>query len=232
MAGECVRLYQGKREKKTVFCSHAVEMAQKWEARGAKQLHLVDLDGAFAGQPENEEVIKEIRRQVRIPIQLGGGIRDSSQGRVYLEEGIDVIILGTMALRDPEGVKSLSVQYPGRIAVGIDCRQDRMAVEGWVEEGASSPVEVAQSMAQMGITRFIVTDITRDGTLTGPNLELLKKFCWDQEISLIASGGISTREHLIQLQELGGITGAIIGQALYTGDLTLEEIQGMGKGFL
>lgn len=220
--GNCVRLYQGELERETVFSKDPVKMAREWERQGAKDLHVVDLDGAFQGEPGNRDLILEIRRALSIPIQLGGGIRNDEIARDYLQRGIQRVILGTMALRDREGVKKLCEKYRGRIMVGVDCREEMIAVEGWVKESQLSPLTFVKEMKEIGVEWFIVTDIARDGTLEGPNLELLKKFL-ALDISLIASGGVSSLEDLLLLKEMK-VAGIIIGQALYTGDITLKGI--------
>lgn len=221
--GNCVRLYQGKRERETIFSRDPVEMAKEWERQGALELHVVDLDGAFNGEPGNKDLIVKIRKSISIPIQLGGGIRDYGIAKEYLTKGIDRVILGTMALRDRDGVARLAADFKGRIMVGIDCRRESIAIEGWVKESPISPLALAKEMRELGVEWFIVTDISKDGTLEGPNLELLKKFL-ALDVSLIASGGVSSQEDLLLLRDLN-VAGAIIGQALYTGDLTLKMIQ-------
>lgn len=228
LEGDCVRLYQGKREKKTVYSTDPIAMARMWEERGAQHLHVVDLDGAFTGKTKNKEVIESIRRAISIPIQLGGGMRDRERVEEYLQLGIDYAIIGTMALHHPEQVQLLCTRYPGRIIVGIDCRQDRIAVEGWVKNSHLSPLELARAMVDIGVSQFIITDIARDGTLIGPNMDLLQQFK-ALPVSLTASGGVSSLEDIEELRQIGGIQGVIIGQALYRGELTLEQIQGSRK---
>lgn len=220
--GNCVRLYQGKKDRETIFAKDPVEMAREWERRGAKELHIVDLDGAFEGEPRNRESILEIRQAIQLPIQLGGGIRTSAWALEYLQNGIDRIIVSTMALNDRDALESLSRTYEGQIMVSLDCFKESIAVEGWVKEGRISPLELAGQMREIGITWFIITDIARDGTLHGPNLTLLETFL-DLEVQLMSAGGVSTIEDLQRLKDLG-LDGAIIGQALYTGDLTLARI--------
>jgi phosphoribosylformimino-5-aminoimidazole carboxamide ribotide isomerase len=223
--GKCVRLYKGEREMKTVYSNNPVEVALKWQSEGASRLHLVDLDGAFEGKPVNSTVISAIASKLHIPLQLGGGIRDAENVRRVLELGVSKVILGTAAVEKPEMLKELLDRYQDRIIVGIDARDGVVAVKGWVENSQRKAVDFALEMQDLGVREIIYTDISRDGTLEGPNYSALEEMARALEIQLIASGGVSSLEDLRLLKELEhlGITGVIVGQALYSGKFSLKE---------
>lgn len=223
--GKCVRLLQGKREKETVYSYNPVEVALKWQSAGARRLHLVDLDGAFAGRPVNSAVIKEIVSHLDIPLQLGGGIRDYQTVKNALELGISGIILGTAAVEKPELVKEMAALYGEKIRVGIDARDGFVAVKGWVEASPKKALNFALEMQGHGVREIIYTDISRDGTLAGPNFKALKEMASALEIPIVASGGVSSLEdlRLLKVLEPYGVGSVIIGQALYSGCFSLEE---------
>lgn len=223
--GRCVRLVHGELDKETVYHEDPVEMGRRWEAEGAGRLHLVDLDGAFRGSMINAAVIENIVRVVKIPVQVGGGIRDTETAADLLERGVSRVILGTAAVTKPAVVQELCERYPGRIMVGIDARNGRVAIRGWVEEADKGAVELALEMAKLGVREIIYTDIHRDGTLQGPNLEALREMAEAVPLSVIASGGVSSLEDIKNLLALErfGVTGVITGQALYTGRIRLQE---------
>jgi phosphoribosylformimino-5-aminoimidazole carboxamide ribotide isomerase len=223
--GRCVRLKQGKMAEETVFSDVPEEMAVKWHEQGAERLHLVDLDGAIQGRPVNNAVIKRIIRAVPVPVELGGGIRDMATLQAYLDLGLHFVILGTVAHKDPEFVRQACDRFPGKIILGIDAREDRVAVEGWTEEVDLTPVGLAKSFENTGISEIIYTDIQRDGMRTGPNVEATRALARAVDIPVIASGGISGISDVSKILTLsnGGVTGMITGRALYDGSLDLAE---------
>ena len=223
--GKCVRLLRGERDKVTVYSLDPVEVALKWQSQGAGLLHLVDLDGAFSGEPVNSPVIARIVSSLDIPVQLGGGIRDMVVAKNALSLGVSRIILGTAAVEKPHLVKELVALYGEKVVVGIDARDGIVAIKGWVEGSDMKAVEFAQKMQRIGVEEIIFTDISRDGTLEGPNTEALGAMAAALEIPVIASGGVSSLKDLRALKEIShlGISGAIVGQALYTGRFTLSD---------
>ncbi|MGI6328414.1 MAG: 1-(5-phosphoribosyl)-5-[(5-phosphoribosylamino)methylideneamino]imidazole-4-carboxamide isomerase [Dethiobacteria bacterium] len=223
--GKCVRLFKGEREKETVYSTNPVEVALKWQSEGAARLHLVDLDGAFEGRPVNSAVISAIASVLHIPLQLGGGIRDAENVGRALELGVSKVILGTAAVEKPKMVKKLVDCYQDRIIVGIDARDGIVAVKGWIEDSQRKAVDFALEMQDLGVREIIYTDISRDGTLEGPNYHAMEEMAKALGIQLIASGGVSSLEDLRLLKGLEhlGITGVIVGQALYSGKFTLKE---------
>lgn len=231
--GKCVRLLRGERNKATIFSHDPVGFALKWQSQGAELIHIVDLDGAFEGRPQNSEVIAKIASAVDIPVQLGGGMRDAATVKNALELGVERVILGTAAVEDHHFVKKMVELYGQRILVGIDAKEGIVAVKGWVEKTGERAVEFALKMQQLGVKEIIYTDISRDGTLEGPNIEALKTMAVALKVPVIASGGISSLNDLRALKELEplGVSGVIVGQALYAGRFTLKEaIKILGKG--
>ncbi|MFW6134763.1 MAG: 1-(5-phosphoribosyl)-5-[(5-phosphoribosylamino)methylideneamino]imidazole-4-carboxamide isomerase [Elusimicrobiota bacterium] len=223
---QCVRLVQGKAENKEVFSKDPCAMAKNWEEQGAKLIHIVDLDGAFQGIPVHQSMIKKIARTVNIPIQVGGGIRDEDIIKQYLNCGIQRVILGTFLLsQGTKKIQSIVRQFNNHIIAGIDVKNNRMAIEGWLQE-VDQPVEkFITHLTEIGIKRIIHTDINRDGMLNGPNIDMIKKILQKSEGKIIASGGISSMDDLYQLQQLEnlGLEGAIIGKALYKENIKLGE---------
>lgn len=223
--GKCVRLRQGRMDDDTVYGSNPAEMAKKWVAAGAERIHLVDLDGAFSGRPENLEAIRAIRKAVDVELDLGGGIRDEATAVKLLEEGLDYVILGTAALENPDLVGALSDRHPGRVLVGIDAMNGMVAVRGWAEVSKISAVELAAKLSEKGAAGFIFTDIERDGMQTGVNVEATVRFAEAARGQVIASGGVKDIEDIKRLLAAGGdrITGVITGRAIYEGTLDLTE---------
>ncbi len=223
---QCVRLVQGKAENKEVFSKDPCAMAKNWEEQGAELLHIVDLDGAFQGKPVHQSLIKKIARTVNIPIQVGGGIRDEDTIRQYLDYGIQRVIMGTFLLSKSDGnIQNIVRKFNNHIIAGIDVKNNRMAIEGWLQE-VDQPVEkFITHLTEMGIKRIIYTDINRDGMLSGPNIDMIKKILQKNESKIIASGGISSMDDLYQLQQLEnlGLEGAIVGKALYKRNIKLGE---------
>lgn len=233
LEGRCVRLYQGDYDRSQVFHDNPADVARQWASQGATWLHVVDLDGAKAGKPANLEAIAAIVEAVSVPIQVGGGLRDRASVAQLLELGVQRVILGTVAVEQPQLVASLCQEFPGQIVVGIDARNGKVATRGWLETSAVLAADLAQQMQQLGAAAIIYTDIHRDGTLSGPNLDALRELATSLSIPVIASGGVSSITDLLSLLALEplGVTGAIVGRALYTGDISLKQaIQAVGQG--
>ncbi|HBB36146.1 MAG TPA: 1-(5-phosphoribosyl)-5-[(5-phosphoribosylamino)methylideneamino]imidazole-4-carboxamide isomerase [Cyanobacteria bacterium UBA8803] len=235
LAGRCVRLYQGDYARSQVFSNNPVDVARQWFDQGATRLHVVDLDGAKAGQPINTKTIEAIVRAVPMSVQVGGGLRNRGGVAQLLDIGVQQVILGTAAVEDHPLVEQLCAEFPGKIMVGIDARNGRVATRGWLETSEILAVDLAGQMAQLGVAAIIYTDIHRDGTLSGPNRDALRELAQGLSIPTIASGGVSSITDLLSLLALEplGVTGAIVGRALYTGDICLKEaIQAVGSGRL
>ncbi|PZV24853.1 MAG: 1-(5-phosphoribosyl)-5-((5-phosphoribosylamino)methylideneamino)imidazole-4-carboxamide isomerase [Snowella sp.] len=231
--GRCVRLYQGDYQQSQIYHENPVEVARQWAAQGATRLHLVDLDGAKVGKPVNLAAIEAIVRAVDIPVQVGGGLRDRASVAQLLELGVGRVILGTVAVEQPELVASLCKEFPQQIVVGIDARNGKVATRGWLETSTVEATDLAQQMEKLGAAAIIYTDIHRDGTLVGPNLDALREIAAPLEIPVIASGGVSALRDLLSLLSLEplGVKGVIVGKALYTGDVDLKEaISAVGQG--
>ncbi|HEX9884239.1 MAG TPA: 1-(5-phosphoribosyl)-5-[(5-phosphoribosylamino)methylideneamino]imidazole-4-carboxamide isomerase [Desulfobaccales bacterium] len=223
--GKCVRLRQGRLDAETVFSDDPVAMGLKWQEAGARWLHVVDLDGAFSARPQNLEAIRRLRRALAIPMELGGGIRTLDTLAAYVDLGIDRLILGTVALKDPELAARACAEYPGRIAFGLDARDGLLAVEGWTETSRRTALEVARSLAPLRPAVLIYTDISRDGVKRGVNLTATRALAEAIDLPVIASGGVSSLDDikaLLPLEPLG-VVGVIVGRALYDGNLDLAE---------
>jgi len=221
--GKCVRLYQGNYNRETIFSDDPLDVALKWQSMGAPRIHIVDLDGAATGEVVNLEIIQNIASAMLIPVQLGGGIRQLETVEELLKAGIERVILGTAAVEDPAFIAHACRRYRESIIVGIDAREGRVATRGWLKETDLTAVEFAKSMMKIGVGRFIYTDIERDGTLTEPNFSAIAAMIDAIGVPVIAAGGISTLNHLKMLQKLGA-EGAIVGKALYTGDINLKQV--------
>ncbi len=223
--GKCVRLEQGFMDRETIFSDYPEEMALQWERKGAKRLHLVDLDGAVQGIPFNKKVIRNVVDRVSIPVQLGGGIRDLDTIEGYINLGIDQIIIGTVAYKDPDLVETACRRYPGRIIVGIDSKDRYVSVEGWTEPTNIIAIDLAKRFEDMRINSIIYTDIKRDGMKTGPNIDAIREFATAINVPLIAAGGISSIKDIENMAELeeDGLSGIIVGRALYDGSIRLEQ---------
>jgi len=233
LGGRCVRLYQGDYDQVQTYGENPVEVARQWQEQGATYLHVVDLDGAKAGHPVNLAAIEAIARAVEVPVQVGGGLRDRASVASLLNLGVRRIILGTIAVEQPELVTQLCQEFPDQIVVGIDARAGKVATRGWLETSEVLATELVQRMAIAGAAAIIYTDIYRDGTMQGPNLEALRELAAAIEIPIIASGGVSSVRDLLSLLSLEplGVTGAIVGKALYTGEVSLKEaIRAVGQG--
>jgi phosphoribosylformimino-5-aminoimidazole carboxamide ribotide isomerase len=223
--GLCVRLEQGDMKRATVFNRDAAAQALGFEAEGFEYLHVVDLDGAFAGRPVNTRAIERILESVPLPVQLGGGIRDMATIATWLERGVDRVIIGTAAVRDPDLVKQAARNWPNRIAVGLDARDGRVAVEGWAETSDISALEIALRFEDAGVAAIIHTDISRDGLLKGLNLDATIALADAVTIPVIASGGLASMDDVHQLLQPRAkkLAGAIAGRALYNGQLNATE---------
>jgi phosphoribosylformimino-5-aminoimidazole carboxamide ribotide isomerase len=224
-AGKCVRLEQGLMDRETIFSDYPEEMALQWERKGAGRLHLVDLNGAVHGRPINKKAIKKVVDKVSIPVQLGGGIRELDTIDEYINLGIDRIIIGTAAYKDPELVKVACKRYPGKIIVAIDSRDNYISVEGWTEPTNIICIDMAKRFEDIGVAAIIYTDISRDGMKRGLNIDGIRRFSKGVNIPVIAAGGISLLrdiEDMLELEE-DGVSGMIIGRALYDGSIKLEQ---------
>ena len=221
--GRCVRLLQGKMEDQTIYSDNPVQMAQSWVAQGGQILHVVDLDGAVQGKPVNFETIRSILETVTVPVQVGGGLRDLDSMAAYLAAGASRIVLGTAAVQDRKLLEEACRQSPGRIIVAIDSREGQVAIRGWQEVSDQSAVQLARELQTLPIAGLLVTDIQRDGMLTGPNLPFLEEMVQASSIPVLASGGVRSLEDIRQLLKIQGLYGVIVGKALYEGLLPLEK---------
>ncbi len=226
--GKCVRLRQGRLEDTTVFSEDPIAMAARWVEAGARRLHVVDLNGAFAGQPMNAQVIRRITEAFPdLPIQVGGGIRTEQTVETYLDAGVRFVIIGTQAVKEPHFISDLCLEYPGHVIVGLDARDGKLAVEGWSKLSKHDVIDMAQIFERYGVEAIVYTDISRDGMMQGVNVQATVELARAISIPVIASGGISSMDDLRTLWEVRqeGIMGAIIGRALYEGDIDLTAAQ-------
>ncbi len=222
IGGKCVRLQQGSYSEVTVFGDSPVDMARKWESLGAEYLHVVDLDGARSGKSENAEIIKQIAKTLKIPVQIGGGIRNLETIETYLSGGLSRVILGTSAVNNREMLVSALKEYKDKIAVGIDAKDGKVAIHGWEKTSDFTAVEFAREVESLGTKTIIYTDISRDGMLKGPNLQAMKEMADSVALNVIASGGVSKLTDIVDLKQTG-VSGVIVGKALYTGNVNLKE---------
>ena len=229
--GRCVRLTEGRFDAETVFADDPAEMALKWAGLGAEFLHLVDLDGALAGEGKNVPVIQRILKSVSIPVQLGGGIRNLETIEKLLELGVTRLILGSAAVKNPELVAEACKKYPGHIAVGIDAKNGEVAIEGWGQGSGVAATELAKKMASFGVETIIYTDISRDGMLSGVNVEATAALARACGVPIIASGGVASIDDIrrVKAVEADGVQGCIIGKAIYTGAVDLKEALALAK---
>lgn len=228
--GVCVRLQQGKKDAVTFYSRDAAGTARKWESMGARVLHVVDLDGAFSGSQQNLPKIMDIRKSVKMSIEVGGGIRNITTVDRLISAGIDRVIIGTAAIEDPSFVMDACSKFPGRIFIGIDARDGKVAVKGWEEVSAIDAGELAKRVETVGIAGIIYTDIARDGMLTGPNIPALEEIVSTVKIPVIASGGIATLDDIRNLLKIKNLWGAITGKAIYSGSLDLKEAIKLTEG--
>jgi phosphoribosylformimino-5-aminoimidazole carboxamide ribotide isomerase len=231
--GKCVRLRQGRMEEETVFADDPLQMAQRWVDAGAQRLHLVDLNGAFAGRPVNADVIRRISEAFpEVAIQVGGGIRDEDTVQLYLDAGVQYAIIGTKAVSAPHFVNDLCLEFPGHIIVGLDARDGKVAIDGWSKLSHHDVIDMAQRFERDGVEAIVYTDISRDGMMKGVNVEATAKLAGQISIPVIASGGISSLDDIRALLDVAdeGIMGAIVGRALYEGSIDLVEAQELASG--
>ncbi|NJL02693.1 MAG: 1-(5-phosphoribosyl)-5-[(5-phosphoribosylamino)methylideneamino]imidazole-4-carboxamide isomerase [Spirulinaceae cyanobacterium RM2_2_10] len=233
LAGQCVRLYQGDYAQSEVFSSEPATVAQQWVSQGAARLHVVDLDGAKQGEAANLAAIAAIVAAVDVPVQVGGGVRDRQSLQMLFDLGVERAIIGTLAVEQPESAVSWCQEFPGKVAIGIDARNGQVATHGWQETSTVRATDLAQRFAASGAAAIVYTDIQRDGTLQGPNLSALRELASSVTLPVIASGGVSSLTDLLSLLALAplGVSGVIVGKALYTGRLSLTEaLQAIGPG--
>lgn len=227
--GQCVRLRQGLMDDSTIFSDDPVAIASKWVEQGARKLHLVDLNGAFAGTPVNGHIVQEIAKaHPSLPIQIGGGIRSFETIESYLNAGVSQVIIGTQAVKDPEFVIQACSRYPGHIIVGLDAKDGKVATEGWAEVSEILAIDLAKQFEQVGVSAIVYTDINRDGMMQGVNVEATVKLAQATSIDIIASGGVTNMDDIKALMAAPsncGISGAITGRAIYEGTLDLAQAQ-------
>ena len=226
--GKCVRLRQGLMEDSTVFSDSPLAMADKWVELGAKRIHLVDLDGAFAGKPANADVINSIAEKYpNVPIQIGGGIRDEKTIQAYVDAGVEYVIIGTRAANEPEFIAEIAQEFGKNLIIGLDAKDGMVAVDGWAKLTEHNVVDLAKRFENDGVQAIIYTDIARDGMMQGVNLEATKHLAESVDIPIIASGGVTNMDDLIELQKIerSGISGVITGRAIYEGTLDFAEGQ-------
>ncbi|MBI5905459.1 MAG: 1-(5-phosphoribosyl)-5-[(5-phosphoribosylamino)methylideneamino]imidazole-4-carboxamide isomerase [Deltaproteobacteria bacterium] len=229
--GKAVRLRQGRAEDATVFSDSPLDVARRFVEAGASFLHVVDLDGAFLGKPANADIICRIASSVDAEVQVGGGVRNYETASRYFAAGVSKVILGTSIVRDPEEVTRITRAYPGKVAAGIDARDGRVAIRGWVEATGVIAVELARQIEKGGVSCFIYTDIARDGMMVGPNFDAIRDFARGVSTPVIASGGVTTLDDVRRLKSMEGegVAGAIIGRALYDGSIDLAEALKAGR---
>ncbi|AUG58941.1 1-(5-phosphoribosyl)-5-[(5-phosphoribosylamino)methylideneamino]imidazole-4-carboxamide isomerase [Acetivibrio saccincola] len=226
--GRCVRLLQGEFDKVTVYSDDPLEMALKWESLGAEYLHVVDLDGARTGEPKNISITSKIAAKLNIPVQLGGGIRSIETIEKVISMGIRRVILGTSAVKNPDLVKQAVENFRENIVIGIDAKDGKVAIDGWEKTSEFTAIDFANKMVELGAKTIIYTDISRDGMLTGPNLDAMREMAQSVDAEIIASGGVSNLKDIKNLKETG-VSGVIVGKALYTGNVDLQEAIKAGK---
>jgi phosphoribosylformimino-5-aminoimidazole carboxamide ribotide isomerase len=232
--GKCVRLRQGRMEDDTVFSDDPVAVARRWVEAGARRLHLVDLDGAFAGKPQNAEVINAIVQAFPdVPVQIGGGIRDEDTIELYLEAGVQYVIIGTKAVSEPHFVRDVAIEFPGHIIIGLDARDGKVAIDGWSKLSRHDVIDLAQKFESNGVAAIVYTDISRDGMMQGVNAEATARLARSVHIPIIASGGITNLDDIRALGAVAheGIMGAITGRAIYGGTLDFAEAEKLAESF-
>jgi len=221
--GRCVRLFQGDFDQETVFSDDPLATALSWQEQGGHRLHLVDLDGAVQGKPVHLEIISAIVRALDIPVQVGGGVRDLAAAEAWLDAGVDRVVIGTAAVRDPDMVQEVCRKHGSqRVVVSVDAKDGLVALQGWTEASTVTVLQLAQRMSQIGVVRLLYTDISRDGALTGPDYENNELLVRETGLAVLASGGVASIEHIKELLPTG-VEGVIVGRALYTGAVSLPE---------
>jgi len=232
--GKCVRLRQGRMEDDTVFSDDPVAVAAQWVEQGARRIHLVDLDGAFAGKPRNADVIHAIVEAFpEVPIQIGGGIRDENTVQAYLNAGVQYVIIGTKAVTEPHFVSDVAIEFPGHIIIGLDAKEGKVAIDGWSKLSKHDVIDLAQKFEVDGVEAIIYTDISRDGMMKGVNVEATAKLARAIHIPVIASGGITNMDDIHALGKVAedGIMGAITGRAIYEGTLNFAEAEKIAETY-
>lgn len=229
--GHCVRLRQGRMDDVTVFSEDPVSMAQRWADEGAERIHVVDLDGAVKGQPVNLKVVEQIASAVKVPVQIGGGIRDEETVQRYLNAGVSYVIIGTKAINTPHFLRDVCLEYPRHIIVSLDAKDGRLALNGWAKVTHFDAIEAAQHCERDGVEAIVYTDIGRDGMMAGFNVESTRALAQAVNTPVFASGGVSTLDDIRRLKDLAtdGVAGAVIGRALYEGGFTLAEAMKIAK---
>jgi len=229
--GKCVRLERGVMASATVYSGDPGATAKRWQDEGAEWLHVVDLDGAMAGEPRNHEAVARILGAVSVPVQMGGGVRTVATLATYLDLGVQRVVLGTAALKDPQVLARACERFPGRVVLGIDSRHGRVAVEGWDQTSEVGPVQLARKFETLALAAIIFTDIQRDGMQTGPNIEVTHQLARGVRLPVIASGGVGRLEDIAALRALepDGVIGVILGRALYTGSIRLRDAIALGR---
>ncbi|MCH8063390.1 MAG: 1-(5-phosphoribosyl)-5-[(5-phosphoribosylamino)methylideneamino]imidazole-4-carboxamide isomerase [Chloroflexi bacterium] len=221
--GRCVRLYQGDYNRETVFSDDPLEVARRWVKSGARRLHVIDLDGARSGEQSNAEAAYRIADEAGVPVQLGGGIRSIESARQAIERGIDRVLMGTAAVENPDLLRELVGELGAeRVVVTVDARDGKVALNGWTQTSEVEAEQLIRDMRGVGVSRYLYTDISRDGTLSGPNFDALHGLTAIPDVKIIAAGGISSVEHLLRLSEIG-VESAVVGTAIYTGDIDLGQ---------
>ena len=221
--GKCVRLYQGRPDKEKVYFDNPVEVAKNWESLGAPRIHVVDLDGAFEGIPKNLPLVKEIVEELTVPVQFGGGVRTFRALEELFKAGVDRVVIGTVAVEEPQLFKEMVKAFPKRIVAGIDAKGGIATVKGWVELSGIPAKDLARRIDDLDIWGFVYTDISKDGTLKSPNFKGVEEFSSAVSHPVVASGGVSSVDDLKKLSEIGNVVGAIVGRALYEGTVDLKE---------
>jgi phosphoribosylformimino-5-aminoimidazole carboxamide ribotide isomerase len=222
-SGQCVRLYQGDYSRKTIYSNDPISIAIRYQELGASLLHLVDLDGAATGTMDNLPLIQNIVSTLEIPIQVGGGIRSTESAERILAMGADRVVIGTAAIENPGLVKDICTKYgSSSIVISLDAKNEEVAIKGWTETTSINILDLAYNMKEIGVTRILYTDIARDGTLSEPNFQTNERLVNESGLSILASGGVTTLQHLMRLATIG-VEGAILGKSLYTGDIDLKE---------
>ncbi|AEG02549.1 1-(5-phosphoribosyl)-5-[(5-phosphoribosylamino)methylideneamino]imidazole-4-carboxamide isomerase [Methylomonas methanica] len=232
--GKCVRLRQGRMDDNTVFSDDPVAVAGRWVEAGARRLHLVDLDGAFAGKPRNADIINAIvQAYPDVPVQIGGGIRDEDTIQGYLEAGVEYVIIGTKAVSEPHFVRDVAIEFPGHIIIGLDAKDGKVAIDGWSKLSRHDVIDLAKKFEAQGVSAIIYTDISRDGMMQGVNVEATANLARAITIPVIASGGITNIDDIRALGEVAheGIMGAITGRAIYEGTLDFAEAEKLAESY-
>ena len=228
--GQCVRLLQGRKDAVTAYSNEPAKTAKRWESYGAKLIHIVDLDGAFTGKQTNLDAIIKIRQSVKIPLQVGGGIRNIGNIMNLFSAGIDRVIIGTAAIEDPEFLTYACRNYPGKVLIGIDAKDGMVAIKGWEEVTSLSAKDLVRRLEIFGVAGIVYTDISRDGMLSGPNIDATRAIVEGVKIPVIASGGVSCLDDIKNLMQIQNLWGAITGKAIYSGAMDLKEAIHIAEG--